>query len=135
MTEVMEDDAVSKGRKNYDEWSKERIRHDCLDDAILGVMAEVGYCKKRDAQGLSYPFASESDLIAAIRPAMRRHSLTLRPKNVEELFSGDYQTKNGTLQRLCRLKVKFELSAVCLDRDDRVYTEHKEIEVAGEGTH
>ena len=45
--------------------------------AILAVMAEVGYVKKERSKGVPYTFASESALIAAVRPAMVDHGLFL----------------------------------------------------------
>lgn len=50
-------------------------RHETLTEAVLAVMREVAYVQKEQSPGLRYSFASESEMIAVLRPAMVRHGV------------------------------------------------------------
>jgi hypothetical protein len=68
-----------------------------LASAKLAVMAAVPYVRKHKAEHLNYSFASESDLIASLRPAMLENGLSVAPIGVTVLEQGRYQTLKGGL--------------------------------------
>ena len=75
--------------------------------AQLLVMESVPYVKKSKAKNLNYTFATEADLIGALRPAMVKHGLTIRPTDITVVSETEYQTKSGTRMVNCRGIVEY----------------------------
>jgi hypothetical protein len=80
-----------------------------LASAKLQVMSEVGYCLKTKSQNLNYTYASESELIAALRPALIDHDLTVHPVGCELLESVQYETRRGGTMFLARVRATYRL--------------------------
>jgi len=93
--------------------------------AKLAVQAEVGYCLKTTSKGLNYSYASEAELIAALRPAMTEHGLTIAPVGMELVNRIEYQTPRGTTMFTTIVRAVYRLS-----HDSG---EHEDIQVFGEG--
>lgn len=96
-----------------------------LEKARLAVMAEVGYARqtgKNAHQGYSY--ASEADLLRALRPAMVAHGLTLTPVCIGPLTLHEVAGRNS-VQRVVTATVRYRLA--------HVSTEFVEIEVLASG--
>jgi hypothetical protein len=68
-----------------------------IHQAIANVMAKVGYVQKtgRITVGQVYTYASESDLIAAIRPELIEQGITVSVADVTELRRETYRTAKG----------------------------------------
>jgi len=81
-----------------------------LSYAKLQVMSDVGYCLKTKSQGLNYTFASESELIAALRPALIEHDITVSPVDCELLESVQYETKRGGRMFVARVKTTYRFT-------------------------
>lgn len=71
--------------------------HPTIHAAINAVMQEVGYVQKSKSGGLRYSFASESDLINALRPSLVAHGITLHNSGVTNLTLETYETSSGTV--------------------------------------
>ena len=99
--------------------------HKSITEAKLAIMAEVGYCLKTKSAGLNYTYASESELIAALRPAMIENGVTLCPADCELVDSYTYETKRGTTMFVVRIKSRYKLV-----HDSGTF---EEIDVFGEG--
>jgi hypothetical protein len=61
-------------------------------EAINRVMSKVGYVQKETNKNLRYSFASESALIAALRPAMVEEGIVMLPKAYDNITSEEYLT-------------------------------------------
>jgi len=81
-----------------------------LSYAKLQVMSDVGYCLKTKSQGLNYTYASESELIAALRPALIEHDVTVSPVDCELLESVQYETKRGGRMFVARVKATYRFT-------------------------
>ena len=84
--------------------------HKNLASAKQGIMGEVGYCLKSQAKGLNYTFASETDLIAALRPAMIKHGVVVAPVNVVPQEFVTMETRKGTAMRLACVVVTYRFT-------------------------
>jgi hypothetical protein len=62
--------------------------------AVAWVMSQVGYVQKTTSGNLNYSFASESALIAALRPPMVAAGLVLHVAQLLELRQDTFETKN-----------------------------------------
>jgi hypothetical protein len=102
-----------------------------LAEALARIYADGGrYVQKTgQMQGtMRYSYAKEGDFIAAIRPLMETHGVTIRPKAVEAVLmevietSGDRGTRR---QNRAVVRVTFELLHVSGD--------HADIQTFGEG--
>jgi hypothetical protein len=76
---------------------KTSSEHKDIHAAINAVMGEVGYVQKTKTNGLNYSFASEADLIKALRPVMIEHGITFYPSGVQIVANEAYETSNGKL--------------------------------------
>jgi len=101
------------------------MNHKNLATAKLAVMEEVGYCLKTASQGLNYTYASEAELIAALRPAMIKHGIVVAPVDANIVEVSRYETKRGTTMFVTRLIVTYRFSH---DSGD-----HQDVVVVGEG--
>lgn len=88
------------------------IEHKSLAEAQLAVMEEVSYVQKQNIKGLSYAVATESDVIAALRPAMIKHGITSCPVAVAQMDSGRWETKTGGAMNMIRLAVTYRFTHV-----------------------
>ena len=68
-----------------------------IHEAILAVMAEVGYVQKESAPALKYTFASEAALIRALRPVMVKHGVYCYVLDLPSLTQEAFTTKHDTL--------------------------------------
>jgi hypothetical protein len=66
-------------------------------EAINRVMAKVGYVQKERGKegGIKYTFASESALIAAIRPFLVEEGIVMWCSGISDFSMREYDTKNG----------------------------------------
>lgn len=83
-------------------------------EAMNWVMTQVGYVKKQRAVGLTYSFAGEAQLIAALRPAMVEAGIVCYVSAVDMQETARYQNtradgKPGAnmTSRTLRLTVRF----------------------------
>jgi hypothetical protein len=85
---------------------------DSIDKAILAVMEQVGYVRKRRSPnaGVSYAFAGERDLIAAIRPWMVQYGIIVSVEDVTDVAENDYETKGGGRMHAASATVTFRLT-------------------------
>jgi len=72
-----------------------------VHEAIVAVMRNVGYVQKvqpdrKGGGGLNYSFASEADLIAALRPHMVAVGLTFAPVEMARLSDVEFTSAKGT---------------------------------------
>lgn len=67
-----------------------------VEEAIALVYAEVGYVKKTPSPELRYSYASEAELIAALRPAMVKNGLSVSVQDVKLLHNEVFETTRGT---------------------------------------
>ncbi|MFW6030950.1 MAG: ERF family protein [Myxococcota bacterium] len=85
------------------------ITHANVYEALGAAMAEVGHAEKRGRivfkNGRSYNFASDADVVEAVRPAMVAHGLALVPARYT--VTADTILEDGT--RYVRLEAHFEL--------------------------
>jgi hypothetical protein len=72
------------------------VSEENIYQAINAIMAEVGYVQKVKTGGLSYSFAGEADLIAAIRPVMVEHGVFMYVANILDVRVEQYETAKGT---------------------------------------
>ena len=80
--------------------------------AISAVMADVGYAQKTGKMaggGSSYSYASEADLIAALRPAMVAQGLSLHATRVDRLDVEHFDTRSGGKQLRCDVVVTYTM--------------------------
>ena len=92
-----------------------RIPHDLpsgLVAAQLRVMDRVPYVKKTKTKGLNYSFASEVDLIAALRPAMLAEGLSVYPSQVFGLTETRYFSSNDKPMVNVRATITYTFSHV-----------------------
>jgi hypothetical protein len=60
--------------------------HKNVHAALAAVMADIdGFVAKKKSDQLNYSFASESDIIAAVRPAMTRHGVVVYPAGIRDM--------------------------------------------------
>jgi hypothetical protein len=64
--------------------------------AINAVMNEVGYVKKTKAPNLTYTFAGEAGLIAALRPEMVANGIFMAVSKISNVITREYATSKGT---------------------------------------
>lgn len=95
-----------------------------LAEALARIYADGGrYVQKTgQMQGpMRYSYAKEGDFIAAIRPLMETHGVTIRPRAVEAVLTEviETQTQNGTRrQNRAVVRVTFELLHTSGDKAD-----------------
>lgn len=77
-------------------------------EAIVAVMQNVGYVQKVKTAGLNYSFASEADLIAALRPHMVAVGLTCRPVSQVLIADTEFTAKSGSIGRRILMAVTWE---------------------------
>jgi hypothetical protein len=68
--------------------SKEQVITPNIDTAIEAVYKRIGYVKKTGKTVIgksSYSYASESDLIEALRPIMVQEGITMRPHKIKKI--------------------------------------------------
>jgi hypothetical protein len=75
--------------------------------AVMGVVEHVPKTGRNAFHG--YDYATESDIVAAVRKEMARQGLMLIP-SVEKVEWGSVAKKNGGTDRLATLTVKFTLT-------------------------
>jgi hypothetical protein len=68
-----------------------------IHEAINAVMQEVGYVKKSRSSGVSYSFAGEAALIAAIRPAMVENGIYMHVLKIDNVTRENVTTAKGSL--------------------------------------
>ena len=95
--------------------------------AKVAVMAAVAYVQKTRNNNLKYSFASEADLIRALRPAMIDQGLSICPIAAEIISEQGYNTNSGAYMRLARTRHRFRL---CHAESG----EYEDIEVFGEAS-
>ena len=80
-----------------------------IDEAIVAIMNQVGYVQKMKAANLTYTFAGEAALIAAIRPWMVHYGVYVRVTEVTEFAQLQYETANGKpmLNTTLRVTMRF----------------------------
>lgn len=66
-----------------------------IHQAINAVMNEVGYVKKSRSAGVSYSFAGEAALIAAIRPAMVENGIYMHVLKIDNVTRENITTAKG----------------------------------------
>lgn len=71
-----------------------------IHEAILAIMGEVGYVQKEKSPNLTYTYASERALIAALRPAMISHRVYMSVIDYKQITREQYVTKNGSPMNL-----------------------------------
>lgn len=81
-----------------------------ISEARLRVMDEVQYVLKKKSPGLNYTFASEGELINALRPAMIRHGLEIRPVGYQLLDWHEVETKSGGRMRNVTVAADWSMS-------------------------
>lgn len=91
----------------------DRVIHESLRHAVHAVMLEVGYVYKSGeiTTGDRYSYASDADLIRALRPAMLRHGLFLVPRDVTHTTQKVPTARGGT-QYLDQVLVTYLLEHV-----------------------
>lgn len=97
-----------------------------LAEAKVAVMSEVGYCLKTTSQGLNYTYASEAELIAALRPVLITHGITVAPVETKVAEVVRYETKRGTPMFVTRILVTYRFTHADSDT-------HEDVVVLGEG--
>jgi hypothetical protein len=80
-----------------------------VHQAVLAVMARVGYVQKEESNNLSYSFASEPAFIRAIRPHMVDEGLYIRPVRMEEIGTDTFQAKSGATINSRRVLVVWQI--------------------------
>jgi len=77
-----------------------------IHEAIIGVMKEVGYVQKQKKGTLKYSYAGEAALIAALRPAMINHNITMQSTYPTVDF-GAFTTNKGYVMNSARVHGEF----------------------------
>jgi hypothetical protein len=77
-----------------------------IHEAIIGVMKEVGYVQKQKKGTLKYSYAGEAALIAALRPAMINHNITMQSTYPTVEF-GAFTTNKGYVMNSARVHGEF----------------------------
>jgi hypothetical protein len=77
---------------------------DNIHTAINAIMQNVGYVKKKKAQGLNYTYAGETALIEAIRPEMVEQNVTMTVLNYDIIADNTYTTSKGTEMQDVKVK-------------------------------
>jgi len=77
-----------------------------IHTAIIQVMGKVGYVQKQKKGSLKYSYAGEAALIAALRPAMLEHNITLYAKYPTVEF-GEFITSNDKRMNSARVHGEF----------------------------
>lgn len=72
------------------------MTHQNVYEAINAVMQEIGYVTKQKGANLTYTYAGEAALIAAIRPHMVANEVVVFPSGVANRITREYLTKSGT---------------------------------------
>lgn len=67
-----------------------------IDEAMLGVYRRVGYVIKTPSPELRYSYASETELIAALRPAMVAEDITVSVTEINNIKHDTFVTTRGT---------------------------------------
>jgi len=81
-----------------------------VHEAIVHVMAQVGYVQKQDASGLPYSFASETAFIKAVRPSMVSVGLFVYQSNAREMTIETFRTSKDKVAH--KRVFKFEYTFV-----------------------
>lgn len=76
-----------------------------IHTAIHSIMQSVGYVQKRQGGGLGYSFAGESELIAALRPAMVENGVYCHVLELRNARSEPYLTGNGKPMQRTQLEI------------------------------
>ena len=77
-----------------------------IHEAIIGVMKEIGYVQKQKKGTLKYSYAGEAALIAALRPAMINHNITMQSTYPTVEF-GTFTTNKGYVMNSARVHGEF----------------------------
>lgn len=86
--------------------TEKKTKHANIGEAIKAVYNEVGYVQKTGVnQAQKYKYAGEADLIAALRPVMLEHGITVIPAGVHLLSYGGYRLTdaNGNQKKTNRI--------------------------------
>lgn len=67
-----------------------------IQEAVIAVMNDVGYVKKTKSGGLTYSFAGEAALIAALRPSMVENNIFMFVSEIHDMKRENYTTAKGT---------------------------------------
>jgi hypothetical protein len=89
-------------------------------------MLDVGYVQKTKTRTLHYSFASESDLIKTLRPALIAHQITIHPAGIADLRTETYTTSSGTTMNHTIGRFTFHIHHTASDTG-------LDVEVLGEG--
>lgn len=106
-----------------------------LYEAIARVMAKIGYVQKTGQVSggqIRYRFASEVDLLRALRPVMVEEGLILLPVRVEPTTTTATATKSGS--RGDYTVTTHTTRTVATYRLAHVSGEHVDLQIAGEGS-
>jgi hypothetical protein len=76
-----------------------------IDQAIAAIMGQVGYVQKTKSPNLNYTYASEADLIAAIRPWMVEYGVTAEVTDINLVTFDQYTTAKGTVMHRVRAMI------------------------------
>lgn len=85
-------------------------KHKNIYQAILSVMEAVNLVPETGqvSAGRSfYNYASDQDIIAALRPAMIENNIVMWPLDSEVISEGNYQTSSGTTMNRIRIKATY----------------------------
>lgn len=106
------------------------VPHSGLASAVLAVMQDVPFVLKTrppDGGGISYSYASESDVVASIRAAMIRHGLVLLPTGTTLLSGTEYKSANGKTMFRTLIERRWKLIHVQTGQE-------QEVSAVGDGT-
>lgn len=88
-----------------------------IDTAQLQVMRSVPYVQKgsktkssRGDRQADYSFASEGEIIAALRPAMVEAGIVVRPVRVRVVRQHTYTARSGSVLHSVRLRVRYRFT-------------------------
>lgn len=71
-----------------------------IDTAIIAIMEQVGYVRKKRGAQLNYSYAGEAQLIAAIRPWMVHFGVYMRVVDIRDVNEQDRPRERGGNTRL-----------------------------------
>lgn len=89
------------------------VEHKNIYEAILGVMEDVQYAQKTgkfDGGRTQYSYASEYDLLMALRPAMVKHGIVVFPENIDNLSITQEERKQGGFQTRMSSTMQFRFT-------------------------
>jgi len=95
--------------------------------ALNEVMKQVGYVQKTKAGNLSYTYAGEAALIAAIRPHFVDNGIVVHPLEVKTINQDNYMTANNKLMNRTAVVIVYRFAHAESDT-------HIDVAVTGEGS-